>query len=163
MDGNGKWRKIAYRCYTVLNESRAIAELIPHGENLCLIEKVVDWNSESIQCQSIALDDTSHPFCEGQRMATVILIEACAQAAAVHAQLVTGGIAAAGDQAHNPAFLGAIKDLIVRTAWLPERCSTVNLTAQCLHSDNSGGIYTVQGLYGDNLLLQARLILKKSS
>ena len=87
-------------------EQARIRELIPHAGSMCLIESVVDWNDEYIECRTNNHRALDHPLRYRDRLAAVHLIEYAAQAAAIHGALLTER---AGRRA-APGMLVALRD-----------------------------------------------------
>jgi predicted hotdog family 3-hydroxylacyl-ACP dehydratase len=83
----------------------ALAALLPHGESMCLLEALEDAGSETIACRGRAPGDPGHPLARDGRLAPVHAVEYAAQAAAVHAALISGRDAA------GPGMLASVREL----------------------------------------------------
>jgi predicted hotdog family 3-hydroxylacyl-ACP dehydratase len=66
-----------------------ILKLVPHAGRMCLIERVSGWDPQQIHCEADSHHDPEHPMRRLGALAAVHLIEYGAQAAAIHASLLT--------------------------------------------------------------------------
>ncbi|ACE83630.1 hypothetical protein [Cellvibrio japonicus] len=132
-----------------------IAQLIPHGDAMCMLDEVVAWNSEHIHCRSYLVNMTANPLCEHGQLDTVLLIEYGAQAAAVHAALVQSHL---GEM--RPAYIGAVKDIELLGA-ISDNSTPLELHAQCLLNNRQGAIYELLATQADIPLLRGRLLLNQ--
>ena len=85
-----------------------IAGLIPHRGEMCLLDRVVNWDERSIEATAWRHHDPRNPMLDEGELKSVCLVEYAAQAAAVHAALNQSGIG--GERA---AFIGAVKSLVL--------------------------------------------------
>ena len=97
-----------------------IAAFLPHGENMCLLDGVQQWDADSIVALSFSHHLETNPLLERGNLGAATLVEYAAQAAAVHAGLTDTGLV--GDQA---AFMGAIKGLKLYQQTVPKAASTL--------------------------------------
>jgi predicted hotdog family 3-hydroxylacyl-ACP dehydratase len=67
-----------------------IASLIPHAGAMCLLDRVVHWDQESIRCLSLHHRAADNPLRRGGRLAAICGVEFAAQAMAVHGRLAGG-------------------------------------------------------------------------
>jgi len=67
-----------------------IAARIPHQGDMCLLDAVTDWDSESIRCRAISHRDPANPMRIDDRLGAACGIEYAAQAMAVHGALNAG-------------------------------------------------------------------------
>jgi predicted hotdog family 3-hydroxylacyl-ACP dehydratase len=65
----------------------AIARLIPHRGEMCLLETVESWDATAIVCTTTQHASASNPLRRNGRLSSVHAIEFAAQATAVHGAL----------------------------------------------------------------------------
>ncbi len=131
-----------------------IASLIPHGEAMCLLDQVTDWDAHHLNAITESHRRADNPLFESERMDTVALVEYGAQAAAIHAALQQSGLGAA-----RPAYLGAIKKLRLYSQYVDTGVAELQIEAQCIFSDNNGAIYDIWARAGGNDLISGRIVL----
>ena len=142
----------------MLIDRAGIERLVPHSGSMCLLDAVLNWDSESIVCSTASHRRDSNPFRESGELQSVILVEYGAQAAAVHAGLVQQGLGR-GAGHRGTAYIGAVKDLLIRQATVDPAIETLQIQAQCLLNSNDGAIYRIQCKADEQLLLAARVVL----
>jgi len=135
-----------------------IAELIPHGESMSLLDQVTDWDEHHINATTASHHRQDNPMIENGRMDTVVLVEYGAQAAAIHAALQQSGLGEA-----RPAYLGAIKKLSLFTEIVDAGAADLQIQAQCIFSDKSGAIYDISAKTHNSNLMAGRIVLVQPS
>lgn len=70
-----------------------IASHIPHHGRMCLLDAVLDWNSERITVRTASHRDADNPLRARGRLGIACGIEYAAQAMAVHGALTAGALA----------------------------------------------------------------------
>lgn len=123
-----------------------IAARIPHSGRMCLLERVLEWDTQHILCSAANHHDMDHPLREAGGLPVWAGIEYAAQAAAVHGALLqdTGQ--------PRPAVLGKTRNVRPGCEWLDRIASALTLRATALHRDPAGGIYAFEA-HGDGALL----------
>ncbi|GLS27445.1 hypothetical protein [Marinibactrum halimedae] len=85
----------------------AIAALLPHGNEMSLIDRILQWDHHRIVCCTTSHLRSDNPLLtDGNTLKTSILMEYAAQAAAVHAGLINSNLGLT-----RPAYIGAIKNV----------------------------------------------------
>jgi predicted hotdog family 3-hydroxylacyl-ACP dehydratase len=84
-----------------------IESLIPHTGAMCLLERVIEWDAESISLGTHTHHSVTNPLRSNGRLRSLHLCEYGAQAMAVHGGLVAQ---AAGTTA-RPGFLVSLRDV----------------------------------------------------
>lgn len=133
---------------------REIAELIPHGDGMSLLDQVISWDNDTIKCRSAAHLRCDNPLLKNGKLATVILVEYGAQAAAVHAGLLKSGM---GEK--RAAYLGSVKKLTLGKQWLEAADTELLITANCEMHSPGGAIYEFTAHSNEQLIAKAKLIL----
>ena len=137
-----------------LTRSR-IAELIPHGSNMCLLDEVMDWTLDVILCRSTQFATSTNPLFENNQLDSILLIEYCAQGAAVHAGLLQSSLGV-----RRPALIGAVKNIELVKPFAVNNCA-IDITAECLLNSSKGAIYEVAAAQNGEVLMRGRLILNQ--
>lgn len=137
----------------MINKSE-IEKLIPHGHQMCLLDKVLESDEQHIVCSTESHLRDDNPLIEGGQLEAVALVEYGAQAAAIHAALIHSGM---GEQ--KPAYLGAIKTLKLGLINLGNITSALIVEACCELSNPNGAIYSINVKSADKTVISGRIIL----
>jgi predicted hotdog family 3-hydroxylacyl-ACP dehydratase len=89
-----------------------IRELIPHAGSMCLLDRVVVYDDDAIECAAVSHRDSDNPLRHRGMLPVHTGIEYCAQAIAIHGQL-TGGESGAPRRGYLA--------VIMNTEWTVER------------------------------------------
>jgi len=130
-----------------------IAAMIPHGENMCLLDQVLAWDQQHIRCSADPGLDPN-PLTAGSHFHCALLIEYAGQAAAVHGALLGDNIGEKG-----PAYLGAVKHADLLHDPRADQ-GPIQLEAMCVLYNRQGAIYDVSA-WQEQVLLRGRLILNQ--
>ena len=134
--------------------AKEIASLIPHGEGMSLLDKVISWSDEQITCSTLSHTHSNNPLRINHELHSCSLIEYGAQAAAIHAALLAGSIAK-----HNgTAFVGAVKNITWSCPLVPNTGNLI-ITAAVEFADEKGAIYRFEALHHDIIIISGKLIL----
>ena len=125
-----------------------IAARIPHAGRMCLIERVLAWDSTQIHCLATSHGATDHPLAHAGTLGMANGIEYAAQAMAVHGALLAGR-----DTAPAAGFLTSVRDV----QWEGARLDTVGPELQVHAERLSGDAHTI--LYGFRLEAAGRTVL----
>jgi len=131
-----------------------IAQRIPHGDSMSLLDSVIAWDQHTIHCQSNSYTRAENPLRESGSLASVTLIEYAAQAAAVHASLLNTGL---GND--RPAYLAAVKSLSLETADIPLQEAPLSIEAKAELHNPGGAVYYFTASINEMILAQGKLIL----
>jgi predicted hotdog family 3-hydroxylacyl-ACP dehydratase len=130
----------------VLNRD-AIAARIPHSGNMCLLDRVLDWNHQDIHCSTATHRELDNPLREPRGLPVWAGIEYAAQAAAVHGALINPL------PAPRSGVLGALRRVSFNCEWLDRIEQDLIVAATLRHHDQAGGIYAFEIHAGTNCLL----------
>jgi predicted hotdog family 3-hydroxylacyl-ACP dehydratase len=114
-----------------------IRELIPHSEKMCLLERVIDWNDQSIRCETSSHVDVNNPLRRHGHVSSICGIEYAAQAMALHAALCSDAKATA-----RHGYLASARDTRCVTAYLDEHDSPLAVSAELEFADGPRVIYS---------------------
>ena len=142
----------------MLIQRQQIAQLIPHGEAMCLLDQITGWDEHHLNATTASHRLADNPLIENGRMDAVALVEYGAQAAAVHAALRQSGLGAA-----RPAYLGAIKRLRLFFQDVDTRVDELQIRVQCIFNEDNGAIYDIRACAEGNDLMTGRIVLIQPS
>jgi predicted hotdog family 3-hydroxylacyl-ACP dehydratase len=106
----------------------AIAALIPHQGEMCLLERVTEWDKDRIVLATSTHRSPSNPLRLNGRLRAIHLCEYGAQAMAVH-----GGLCAQADgKQAQPGFLVSLRDVQLEIDFVEDLAGELRVTAQRL-------------------------------
>lgn len=129
-------------------------QLLPHGPALRVISAILALDNRMIECA--VAPHANNPLQEhSEHIASFACVEYAAQAAAIH-----GILMGAQYDPLKPAFIGAVKDVQLQSAYYATGQS-VRIKAVQEYCANDGAIYSFSAYVEDKTLTTGRLILKK--
>lgn len=131
-------------------DREAIAGLIPHAGDMCLLDRVLGWDDCSIRCRSDSHRRSDHPLRRYGRLGAVHLVEYAAQATAIHHAL----LAPRPECARMPGYLAAVRHVRLEVNWLDEIAASLEL---CCRRLIDGGIYGFHACAGGQELASGRI------
>jgi predicted hotdog family 3-hydroxylacyl-ACP dehydratase len=125
-----------------------IASHIPHQGTMCLLDRVLSWDSQSIVCLCTSHRAADNPLRAHGRLGAACAIEYAAQAIAVHGALLQPR------QEAIPGFglLASAREVELLVTRLDDLSEDLRVSAQRLHSDTRGALYSF-ALHADHSLL----------
>jgi predicted hotdog family 3-hydroxylacyl-ACP dehydratase len=128
-----------------------IAAHIPHQGSMCLLDRVVEWDAESIECSATSHRAADNPLRAADRLGAACGIEYAAQAMAVHGALIkaAGAIARAG-------LLASVRGVVLHADRLDDAEEVLTVTAQRLTGDGPMVLYAFAVAAGGRPLLDGR-------
>jgi len=136
-------------------EKSEIRSLIPHAADMCLLDRVIEWDDKSILCSSETHLNPANPLRHGQQLSALHAFEYGAQAAAVH-----GGLRARSAGAPAPAcYLAALRDAHLHVARLDEVGAPLEIRAQRLFGDGGNTVYQCFISAGATLIAEGRVTI----
>ena len=146
-----------------------ICARLPHAGRMCLLERLVAWDAESIRCIAVSHRDADNPLRSGNRLHAVCGVEYAAQAMALHGHLLSapdtstakdGGSAGnAGAVFQPPAmgYLASVRDLQLDIEDLGTVSEDLLIRARRLSGDAGGFIYEFEIAADQRRLLAGRI------
>ena len=136
-----------------------IRDLVPHSGKMCLLEQVVEFNVESILCETHSHKDPGNPLRRKGHLSSLCAIEYAAQAMALHAALVTGS--APGTQAPNPdpaphGYLASVRHIRCHVRYLDTVKSALDVRADYVFGDAGSMVYSFAITAGKTKLVTGR-------
>ncbi len=136
-------------------DKQGIRALVPHAGLMCLLDRVLAWEEESITCVSETHLDLGNPLRRGGRLSSLSAFEYGAQAIAIH-----GGLRARAAGVVPPeGYLAAMRDARLYVERLDDITGALEVRAVRLFGDTGNAIYQT-GVYasaGGTRLAEARI------
>ncbi|OZB75675.1 MAG: 3-hydroxylacyl-ACP dehydratase [Halothiobacillus sp. 14-55-98] len=126
-----------------------IAALIPHQGSMCLLDQVVDWNAQKIECSAISHRAIDNPLRRNGRLGAAIGIEYAAQAMAVH-----GALLAARDSAPKKGMITRVQRIALHAERLDDCPDALRITAERLMGDERMVRYGFELRCAERVLLE---------
>lgn len=126
---------------------------------MCLLEQVVEFNVESILCETNSHKDPGNPLRRKGHLSSVCAIEYAAQAMALHAALVSGSTP--GTRAPNPdptrhGYLASVRQIQCHVPYLDTVTSALDVRADYVFGDAASMVYSFALTAGKNTLVTGR-------
>lgn len=129
-----------------------IAQHIPHQGGMCLLDSVVVWDSQLIQCRAGSHRSLDNPLRSRGQLGAACGIEYAAQAMAVHGAL----LAPAGSSRPRTGFLVSVRGASLHVPRLDDIGADLDIDALCLSSSGDNILYQFSLHAGGRLLLDGR-------
>ena len=129
-----------------------IAAHIPHQGSMCLLESVVHWDSQRIQCRASSHRSADNPLRSRSQLGSACGIEYAAQAMAVHGAL----LAPADGTRPHAGFLVSVRGTTLHVPRLDNIGPDLDIEAVCLSSNDDNILYQFSLHAGGRLLLDGR-------
>jgi predicted hotdog family 3-hydroxylacyl-ACP dehydratase len=132
-----------------VNLDRDIRELVPQAGAMCLLERIVSADADSVICSTSTHRSPGNPLRRAGRLAALHLAEYGAQAMAVHGGL-NGNAARAG-------VLVAIRELALHVTTLDDVEGEILIEAKRLLANAGGLVYSFAARASDRTLATGRV------
>ena len=125
---------------------------IPHSGRMCLLDEVLEWESDRIRCASGGHRAADHPLRAYGRLGIACGIEIAAQTMAVH------GALSAGDSSSRPraGLLAGVRSVRMYAARLDDRQTDVICEATRVAGDDSSALYEFELQSAGSTLMRGR-------
>jgi predicted hotdog family 3-hydroxylacyl-ACP dehydratase len=117
---------------------------IPHHGRMCLLDEVMEWDTQHIRCRSGTHRLPNHPLRSNGRLGVTCGIEYAAQAMAAHGALAGGSIAGSSVASKaRPAvgFLAGLRDVRLHVLRLDDIQTDLICDAVLVAGDRSTALY----------------------
>ncbi|MBK5207402.1 MAG: hotdog family protein [Polaromonas sp.] len=114
-----------------------IAAHIPHQGSMCLLDSVVHWDSQRIQCRASSHRSVENPLRSRDQLSAACGIEYAAQAMAVHGAL----LAPADSTRPRAGFLVSVRGTTLHVPRLDNIDPDLDIEAVCLSSNGENILY----------------------
>lgn len=128
-----------------------IAAHIPHSGSMCLLDEVVRWDNEAIECLATSHRDPLNPLRLNGALSAVCGVEYAAQAMAMHGALL-------GGQSTRPraGFLASLRSVETHVPRLDTCDATLVVSAQRISGDANTVLYRFIVRGGSHTLVEGR-------
>jgi predicted hotdog family 3-hydroxylacyl-ACP dehydratase len=120
----------------MLADKAAIAKVIPHSGNMCLLDGVLECDSQRIRCTSSTHRDIHNPMRSGDALLVLCGIEYAAQAMAIH-----GAWDSKYEHKPRAGYLAALRDVTCHTMRLDNLSDDLIIDAEKVMGDEARVIY----------------------
>jgi predicted hotdog family 3-hydroxylacyl-ACP dehydratase len=136
-------------------DHRAIAALVPHAGNMCLLDRAEHWDADRIRCTARSHADAANPLRRNGHLPAICGVEYALQAMALHGAL-TGG-----DEPQPAGFLASLRGVDLAVDRLDDRPVPLVVEAVAVAREARSFIYAFTLAAGGQVLLsgQAAVIL----
>lgn len=125
---------------------------IPHSGRMCLLDEVLEWESDRIRCASGGHRAADHPLRAHGRLGIACGIEIAAQTMAVH------GMLSAGESSRRPraGLLAGVRGVRMYTARLDAAAADVICAATRMAGDEGTALYEFDLSSAGSILMRGR-------
>ncbi len=135
----------------MLADKASIAKVIPHAGNMCLLDAVLECDSQRIRCRSSSHRDLNNPMRSENELSALCGVEYAAQAMAVHG--VMGGQL---NKKPRAGFLASLRDVTCSAMRLDTLADDLIIEAEKLMGDEARVIYQFAVHAGNKQILSGR-------
>jgi len=129
----------------------AIAGMIPHAGAMRLLDGVLFWDADRIECMSRTHRDPHNPLRSHGQLPALCGIEYAAQAMAIHGRLA-GGVASAP----RAGYLASLREVVCRAGRLDDLDGDLVVGVERLIGEESRVIYRFEVKVGGTDVLRGR-------
>jgi predicted hotdog family 3-hydroxylacyl-ACP dehydratase len=132
-----------------------IAQLVPHHGSMCLLDRVLSWDSHHIQCETEHHTIATNPLRREGFLPAICGVEFALQAMALH-----GALSAEGTP-QRAGFVSSLREIEMKVERLDDIAVSLLVMAEAVVAEANGFIYRFAiSAYGRDLLSgQAAVIL----
>ncbi len=120
----------------MLADRTAIAKIIPHALDMCLLDCVLQYDAQHIRCVSRTHLDEQNPLRSAQGLLALCGIEYAAQAMAIH-----GGLNSQSDERPRAGYLVSLRDVAFYRERLDTLIDELIIEAEKIMGDEARIIY----------------------
>jgi len=123
---------------------------------MCLLDEVMTWNANGVQCRSTTHRDPANPLRSHNRLGAVCAIEYAAQAMAVHGALIASRIKTSHKGTGVAGFLASVRNVTLFTTRLDDVKDDLIATAELVTGDERTVQYAFTIAAGERVLVAGR-------
>jgi predicted hotdog family 3-hydroxylacyl-ACP dehydratase len=135
-------------------DKAGIERLMPHAGTMCLLERVLHWDANSIRCVALSHRNPHNPLAVDQRLGAACGVEYAAQAMAVH-----GGLRRGVGESPTAGYLLSIRGLTLHTVFLDDLGDELVVEAERLAGEQSQVSYRFSLTYAGTPVLEGRAVV----
>ena len=136
----------------MLIDKDQIRAIIPHAGSMCVLDEVLEWNENSVLCQTRSHLLSDNPLRCKAGLSAIQGIEYGMQSMAVHGGL----LARQKNETAPPGFAAALRDIRLNTEWLHDIDAALLVSAKALVIDAGSYIYQFEIKDNERILVQGR-------
>ncbi len=129
-----------------------LSKFLPHGDGMCLLSSVENWDASSITCLTSTHRDFHNPLRRQGVLVILSGLEYAAQAMGVHVG-ITRGISEINA---SVGYLGAVRQLKIGTHTFQQFTDDLTIEASLLMEQNKSFIYVFSIKVRETMLLEGR-------
>lgn len=133
-------------------EREEILTLIPHSGRMCLLDRVLRWDSAEALCATNSHRDPNNPLRRDNRLAALHLIEYGAQTMAIH-----GGLLARDKGGARPGMLVSVRDFTTQLQRIDDLPGELQILARKQIAGSTALSYEFSALHAGQLLASGRV------
>ncbi len=136
-------------------DRKTIAELVPHHGVMCLLDRVLDWDSHQIHCETERHTLAINPLRREGFLPAICGVEFALQAMALH------GALSAEATPQRAGFVSSLRDIEMKVERLDDISASLLVMAEAVVAEANGFIYrfAISANGRDLLSGQAAIIL----
>ncbi len=138
----------------MLIDKPGIARLIPHADEMCLLDGVLSWDRVHIRCATDSHRRPRNPLRRNDRLGVLCGVEYAAQAMALHVAIGNGQTP--GAIAPRQGYLASLRELSCHCDRLDLLPGTLVVVAKRVFGEASRAIYHFTLRHEDDVLLDGR-------
>ncbi len=133
---------------------------IPHAGKMCLLDEVVEWDGNQIECRSSTHRDADNPLRVNGSLGAACGIEYAAQAMAVHGVLVSqAGLAGPAPAHPRVGYIASVRGVTLFVSRLDDVQADLIALATRVNSDSSTALYEFSLCGANRPLLSGRVTI----
>lgn len=126
--------------------------LIPHAGDMCLLDRVVEFGSDSIHCETASHREVTNPLRRADTLSAIHLVEYAAQAMAAHGAMRSDGKA-------RPGMLAALREVRLHVRFIHDIPGNLSVRATRRIANRDGLIYEFSVSAADQPLCEGRIAI----
>jgi predicted hotdog family 3-hydroxylacyl-ACP dehydratase len=137
-------------------DKAGITKRVPHSGAMCLLDRVVSWNSDTIHAQ--ADEPANHPLAINGQVDSTTAIEYAAQAMAAHGALLGELAIAQGQPTRTPTmgFLASVRSVICHKPFIGTEHFPIEIVATRVAGTDSPVSYEFEVSHNDATLVSGK-------
>lgn len=133
-------------------DKATLCDLIPHAGDMCLLDEVLAWDEDKIECRSQSHLNQNNPLRNVQGLPSLALIEYGAQAMAVH-----GGLLARDQGGQiSEGYLAALRDVDIKDMLIDRLDLPLMICASKVMAQGGNMVYQFSVKAGEEVLASGR-------
>jgi len=141
--------------------SRQICDLIPHADDMCLLDTIVSWDKSQLVAETLSHTKTNNPLRCGDSLNSIHGIEYAAQAMAVHSALLKIE-KNSQDKTKKGGYIATVRNVQIQSEYLYSPSSgllPLIISVQVLIQDKQGYTYQFSVTQNNQHLLSGKITI----